>query len=52
VVVTGRRAAGRTQVLACWLPGLDGRLAPRRTRDEPTTVGVDGEGLEAMAWAG
>lgn len=50
VVVSGRRG-GRPRAMSCWLPGPDGRLASRRSRDEPTLEPVD-ELPERVAWAG
>jgi hypothetical protein len=37
-------------MMTCWLPGPDGRLAPRRSRDEPTVLLH--EPPERVAWAG
>ena len=50
VVASGRRAGGRPRTMTCWLPGPDGRLVPRRSRDEPTVVAH--EPPERVAWAG
>ena len=50
VVASGRRGGGRPRSVTCWLPGPDGRLVPRRSRDEPTVVAH--EPLERVAWAG
>ncbi|MGH9045998.1 MAG: hypothetical protein ACRDVW_01655 [Acidimicrobiales bacterium] len=52
IVVSGRRAAGREGSLPCWLPGPDGRLTPRRSREEPLPERAAGQTPDTMAWAG
>ena len=52
VIVSGRRGGGLPRTMTCWLPGADGRLAPQRSRDEPTLGRVAHEVAERVAWAG
>lgn len=49
ILATGRRGGDRPRSVSCWLPGEEGRLAPRRSR-EPAVAPVIVS--EALSWAG
>jgi hypothetical protein len=50
MVTSGRREAERPRAATCWLPGPDGKLAPRRGRGR-SAAPAEPES-EAMPWAG
>jgi hypothetical protein len=53
VMLSGRRGGGRSRSATCWLPGPDGRLSPRRVKEE--VRGREEEVVqvpEALPWAG
>jgi len=52
IVVSGRRAAARSRSATCWLPGPDGKLSPRRSREAPTLAAMSREDPETEPWAG